>query len=68
MEKRIAFWTYWLGVACLVIAVVWRVIRIWVGPADVLGFAPLSLYKGALLLFVAAIATAGYAWTKGQKP
>src|SRR5208283_5471658 len=28
MEKLIARWSYWLGIACLVIAVIWRIVNI----------------------------------------
>ncbi len=67
MEKHITRWTYWLGVVCLVIAFVWRVSWIWFGRTQALGVTPLSFYKGALLFFVAAIASASYDRAKGQK-
>ncbi len=67
MEKHITHWTYWLGIACLVIALVWRVSSIWLGSTQTLGVTPLSFYKSSLLFFVAAIATANYTWAKGQK-
>jgi hypothetical protein len=67
MEKHIANWTYWLGVACLVIALVWRIASIWMGPQQALGIVPLSFYKGALLFFITAIATANYSLAMRQK-
>ena len=67
MEKQIALWTYWLGVACLIIGVVWRVVYIW-NQTTVLGVGYKVFYDGALMFFLATIATAGYGWVKGQKP
>jgi len=73
MEKQITFCTYWLGVACLVIALALRVAEIWMGPTVLLDSAGkmaighLSLYKGALVFFLASIASAVYAWAKAQK-
>ena len=31
MERHIARWAYWLGVVCLVISFVWRVVTLWGG-------------------------------------
>ena len=28
MEKLIARWSYWLGIACLVIAVIWKIVNV----------------------------------------
>ena len=67
MEKHIARWTYWLGTACLVIAVIWRVSGIFVAPTPAFGVWPLSFYKGALVFFLAAIASASYAGMYGPK-
>ena len=68
MERHIARWAYWLGVVCLVISFVWRVVTLWIGPVRGIDFAPMTLYKGSLLLFVAAIATSTSTWTEGQRP
>ncbi len=68
MERHIAPWTYWLGVVCLVISFVWRVVRLWLGPIRGIDLAPMTLYKASLLLFVAAIATSTYTWMKSQRP
>jgi hypothetical protein len=56
--------TYWLGVACLIAALAWRLIKIGIGPVAALDLAPLSFYRGALVLFVASIATRSYRKTK----
>jgi hypothetical protein len=68
MERHIARWAYWLGVVCLVISFVWRVVQLWIGPVRGIDFAPMTLYKGSLLLFVAAIATSTGTWTESQRP
>lgn len=64
MEKKILQYSYWLGVACVVVALVWRA-------ATVMGFGgvPLmrglsltytSFFKGALLFLLTAVATGAY--------
>lgn len=68
MEKHITRWAYWLGSACLAIALVWRVLNLFRPTETLRGLDPLSFMKGALLFFVAAIATANYAWMKSQRP
>jgi len=67
MERHILTWSYWLGLATLVIAVLWRAANAF-GALQSLGNFPLTFYKGSLLLLVAAIASAGYAGFKPQKP
>ena len=73
MERNIVHWSYWLGIATLVIALVWRAINalgLWL-PIDVTpGHSVwyMSFYKASLLFFIAAIASANYAWFKSQKP
>ncbi len=44
MERQIARWAYWLGVVCLVISFVWRVVQLWVGPVRGINLAPMTLY------------------------
>lgn len=64
MEKKIAQYSYWLGLACVVVALVWRA-------ANALGyFLPnvisgqgfyyLSFYKGGLIFLLVCIATGAY--------
>ena len=64
MEKRILQYSYWLGLACIAIAVVWRAANA-MGylvqtdpPLHSLGY--MSFFKAALLLLLAAMATSSY--------
>jgi hypothetical protein len=72
MEKHIIQWGYWLGVVCVVLALVTRalnvlgVVSVVVGRGNPIGYR--SFLDGALLFFVAAIATSSYAWFKAHKP
>lgn len=72
MEKQITTISYWLGLASSLIALVLRALNI-VGilaPHEVQQGRTLwymSFYKGALLFFLIAIATASYASVRGQK-
>ncbi len=68
MEKQITKWAYWLGIVCLVVAVIWRVIKLWIGPVPGVDIAPLTLYRGASLFFLAAIASSTYVWMRNQQP
>jgi hypothetical protein len=70
MGKQIIRWSYWLGLVCLVISLVWRVLTAF----GVLAF-PLmknvsysTIYRGAGLFFLTAIATAAHLWCEAQKP
>jgi hypothetical protein len=67
MERQILQWSYWLGLACLIIAFVWRVVNEF-GLALGKSIFPSTFYKGSLLLLVAAIASASYAGFKSQRP
>jgi len=73
MEKLIARWSYWLGMACLVITVIWRIVRVlrsWqsssAATAAAIGHS--SFLHASILFLVATIATACYAWLNSQKP
>jgi hypothetical protein len=73
MEKHILHWSYWLGMASLVIAVVWKGLNAFGLGLPMLftreqSVFYLTFYKASLLLFVAAIASANYARFKSQKP
>jgi hypothetical protein len=83
MEKLIARWSYWLGIACMVIAVIWKIVvvfRYWHSPASTMGAATpgattaaavvgYSMFlHGSIMFLVATIASVGYAWLKSQKP
>ncbi|MFB3923657.1 MAG: hypothetical protein ACE145_18180 [Terriglobia bacterium] len=67
MEKHLINYTHWLGVAAAAVALVWRVLIIAGVPEKVLGLSYMTAYKGALIFFLAAIATASCVWIKGQK-
>lgn len=76
MEKLIACWSYWLGVACLVISVICRAVyasAVWrtvtLGHTSwYLSTLFLSFFHASILFFVVTIATACYVWLKSQKP
>ena len=72
MEKLIARWSYWLGIACLVIAVTWRAVNAFglilpltVVPGHTIWY--LSFFRGSILFFAATIASACLAWLNSQK-
>jgi hypothetical protein len=73
MEKHIVHWSYWLGIACLVIALLWRAfsaLGMWlpatITPGNTVYY--MSFYKASLLFFVAAIASANYAAFNSRMP
>ena len=73
MEKLIARWSYWLGIACLVIAVIWRGVNafgLWlpvnVTPGHTVWY--LSFFHASILFFATTIASSCYAWLNLQKP
>jgi len=73
MQKMIAHWTYWLGIACLVIALVWRAVNalgFWlpltVTPGHTIWY--LSFFHASFLFLGTTVATACYAWLNSQKP
>ncbi|MBI3663543.1 MAG: hypothetical protein HY234_10920 [Acidobacteria bacterium] len=72
MEKKIVQYSYWLGMLCVVVALVWRA-------ANAMGFwlstyvqgvsvYYLSFYKGALLFLLVCIATGTYIQSGKDKP
>lgn len=73
MEKLIARSSYWLGIACLLITVIWRVVNVfrsWSPSAVTSGQAigHSAFLHASILFLVATIATASYAWLNSQKP
>lgn len=72
MEKLIARWSYWLGIACLIIAVVWRIFNAF-GLLQPLTVTPgrtvwyLSFLHGSVLFFATTVATACYAWLNERR-
>lgn len=73
MEKQIVIGSYWLGIASTVIALVMRTLNAFgmlLPPATAKAGETIwymSFYKGALLFFLVAIATSGYAAVRGNK-
>ena len=68
MEKHILQWSYWLGLAISLLAMVWRGLAILGVMPE--GFGSLmysTLYKGGVLFLLISIATAMCTWLKGQK-
>ncbi len=71
MEKHIVKWSFWLGLACAVIAFVIRGLNaVGLFVPDLLPGANISymgFYKAALLLLAVAIGGAGTMWARAQK-
>lgn len=73
MEKQIVIGSYWLGIASTVVALVMRTLNAFgmlLPPATAKAGETIwymSFYKGALLFFLVAIATSGYAAVRGNK-
>ena len=72
MEKRIVTWSYWLGMLSVLMALVLRFLNMLglvrttiIEQGRTLWY--MSFYKGALLFFLVAIATASYASVRGNK-
>jgi len=72
VQKLIVTASYWLGLLCTLIAVVLRALNIFgILTATVVQHGRniwfLMFFRGAILLFLIAIATACYAWMRGEK-
>ena len=71
MEKRITEWSYWLGILCVVVALIWRGLNtLGLFGADIRAAQTIwhtTVYKAAILFLVTAIATANYTWARSQK-
>ncbi len=72
MEKHVIKWSYWLGIACLVIAVIWRAMNalglllpLTITPGHTIWY--LSFFHASILFFVTTIATANYSWFNSRK-
>ncbi len=71
MEKQVVRWTYLLGVVCVVIALVWRILNVFrlgipyvIVPGQTIYY--MSFYKAAFLLLLTSIAAANYGMYKSQ--
>lgn len=70
MEKHMVKWSFWLGLACAVIAFVLRGLdAVGVFPNFLPGgnIGANSFYKAALLFLAVAIGAASTMWSRGQK-
>ncbi len=72
MAKHIGRWSYFFGLAGAVVSLVWRVLTLLgIFPKNLTAGAHALTYetvlKGALLLLVLTVATAGYAFTQNQR-
>ena len=72
IKKYIIMWSYRLGIACVVLALVTRGLDAFGLPiaevstsGNAIGYR--SFLDGALMFFVTAIATASYVWFKSHK-
>jgi hypothetical protein len=72
LEKRIVTWSYWLGMLSSLLAIGLRALNVFgllrpnlVQQGRTLWY--MSFYKGALLFFLIAIATASYTAVRGEK-
>ena len=71
MEKTIARWSYWLGIACVFIVIAWKggnALGLWRAlpptPADISYW---SFFNAGLLFFATSIASACRVWLKSIK-
>jgi hypothetical protein len=72
MEKRIATWSYWLGIACLLVTIVWKAgnaVGLWralpPAPGEISYW---SFYNGGILFLVTSIASSCHARSSSRKP
>ena len=70
MEKKVARWSYWLGITCLFITLAWKAgnaFGVWRSlaptPADISYW---SVHNGSMLFFALSIASACRVWLKAQ--
>jgi len=71
MEKNLLQATYWLGLACVVVAVLWRALNAFAGISSDFAVSGKeitywSFVRGAGLFLLLSIATAGYLWGRSQ--
>jgi hypothetical protein len=71
MEKHIMRWSYWLGVICVALAVLTRLLNLVGLPTTLLqtrgdSISFRTFLTGAVLFLLTSIATAGFLWFKRQ--
>lgn len=67
MEKHLVTWSYWLGIACFAVALLWKAWSAFgmaLPKSMVIGqtVSYMSFYKGGLLFLLVTIATANRTW------
>jgi len=69
MVKQVARYSYWIGLVCMAISVVWRAVMMvphtipeQVGPVWYSSF-----WKAGAIFLLVSIASVGYAWLHGQE-
>ena len=68
VEKHLVQGSYWLGIACSVVALVWRGLEfLKVTPEEFGTLRYTTFYKGGVLFLLISIAAAGNTWLKNQK-
>jgi hypothetical protein len=72
MEKHIMRWSYWLGIACLAIAIAWKGVNAFgmllpAKTASQYAIWYMSFFRGSLLFFVTSIASANYSLINSHK-
>ena len=70
MEKLIARWSYWLGIASMVIALLWKTVSVfgWWLPSGISRLTYLSFLHASILFFLTTVATACYTWLNSTTP
>jgi hypothetical protein len=71
LEKQISQYSYWLGLICVVLSVILRVLAIFgvslhLGIGTGLGVSYLTFFRGAEMLLLLSIATNTLSWAKPQ--
>ena len=68
MEKIIARWSYWMGISCVIVAIIWKggnAFGLWRAlpptPADISYW---SFFNASLLFFATSISSACRVWLK----
>jgi hypothetical protein len=68
MEKHILQGSYWLGLGCSALAVLWKLlVVVKVAPEGVASLRYMTFYKGGLLFLVISLATAACAAQRAPK-
>ena len=68
MEKNLLAWSYWLGLSCFVVAILWKALLFaGLGKESIRGIYAMTFYRGGAFFLLLAIATTCLAWSKGQK-